>query len=127
MNLRSYIKSLMNLLIRFFPVSKNKKEVDSNTAPPLNSNNKSHSASAESTNNKKNASIFARLFARPSKSQEDTKALTPNSKPGVSNPPPPPTVPEHKGTESLVNENAADDLFELIEKESAELMEPLKN
>ena len=113
----------MNLLIRFFPVSKNKKEVDSNTAPPLSSNNKSHSAS-ESTNNKKNASIFARLFARPSKSQEETKALN-NSKLGVSNPPPP-TVPEHKGTD-LVNENVADDLFELIEKESADLMEPLKN
>ena len=114
----------MNLLIQLFPVSKTKKEVDSNTAPPLNSNNKLHSASAESTNNKKNASIFARLFARPSKSQEETKALN-NSKPGVSNPPPP-TVPEHKGTD-LVNENVADDLFELIEKESADLMEPLKN
>ena len=106
-------------------MSKNKKEVDSITAPPLNSNNKAASQSAsEATNNKKNASIFARLFARPSKSQEETKALN-NSKPGVSNPPPP-TVPEHKGTD-LVNENVADDLFELIEKESADLMEPLKN
>ena len=58
-----------------------------------------------------------------SKSQEETKALN-NSKAGVSNPP---TVPEHKGTD-LVNENAADDnLFEMIEKESAELMEPIKN
>ena len=99
-------------------MSKNKKEVDNTTT--LNSNNKAPSHSAEATNNKKNASIFARLFAR-SKSQEETKALN-NSK-GVSNPP---TVPEHKGTD-VVNENAADDLFELIEKESAELMEPIKN
>ena len=67
-----------------FPVSKNKKEVDN--ATPLNSNNKASAAqSSEATNNKKNASIFARLFAR-SKSQEETKALN-NSKAGVSNPP----------------------------------------
>ena len=96
-----------------FSGGKNKKESD--TA----SNKSNNTEGVVEATNKKNASIFARLFAR-SKSQEETKAaaaLIQKDETG-------PAVPQHKDAN---NEDTADDLFEIIEKESAELMEAIKN
>merc|ERR1712043_144334 len=89
---------------------KNKKESD--TA----SNKSNNTEGVVEATNKKNASIFARLFAR-SKSQEETKAAAAAliQKEEIDGP----TVPQHKDAN---NEDTADDLFEIIEKESAELM-----